>query len=204
MTRLVKPAVFVLALLPLLWLTFRGLTGRLSANPIEDITLTTGIWALRWLLVTLAITPLRRVTGWQRIIQFRRMFGLFAFFYATLHLLTYLVLDQGLAFEFILPDIVKRPYITAGMIAFTLMVPLAVTSTKGWIRRLGRKWQLLHRLVYLSAVAASLHFLWKVKVAIGEPVYYAVILGSLLAFRVLWRFRPNAGARGATARVSAS
>ena len=104
------------------------------------------------------------------------MLGLFAFFYATLHLLTYVVLDQGLAFEFILPDIVKRPYITMGMIAFTLMVPLALTSTKGWIRRLGRKWQLLHRLVYFSAAAACLHFLWKVKVAIGEPVYYAAIL----------------------------
>jgi sulfoxide reductase heme-binding subunit YedZ len=202
--RFAKPAVFVVALSPFLWLTFRGLTGRLSANPIEDITLTTGIWALRWLLVSLAVTPVRRVTGWQRVIQFRRMFGLFAFFYATMHVLTYLVLDQGLAFEFILPDIVKRPYITAGMTAFTLMVPLAVTSTKGWIRRLGRKWQLLHRLVYVSAAAACLHFLWKVKVAIGEPVYYALILGSLLAFRLLWRFRPNAGARGATARASAS
>ena len=202
--RFAKPIVFLVALLPFLWLAFRGLTGRLSANPIEDITLTTGIWALRWLLVSLAITPVRRVTGWQQIIQFRRMFGLFAFFYATLHVLTYLVLDQGLAFEFILPDIVKRPYITAGMIAFTLMVPLAVTSTKGWIRRLGRKWQLLHRLVYVSAVAACLHFLWKVKVPIGEPVYYAVILGSLLAFRLLWKLRSNAGARGATARASAS
>ena len=132
------------------------------------------------------------------------MFGLFAFFYATLHLLTYVVLDQGLAFEFILPDIVKRPYITAGMMAFTLMVPLALTSTQGWIRRLGRKWQILHRLVYVSGIAACLHFLWKVKVAIGEPVYYAAILGCLLAFRVLWRFRPNARARSATARVSVS
>jgi sulfoxide reductase heme-binding subunit YedZ len=204
LTRLAKPVVFVVALSPLLWLTFRGLTGRLSANPIEDITLTTGIWALRWLLVSLAITPLRRVTGWQRVIQYRRMLGLFAFFYASLHLLTYIVLDQGLAFEFILPDIVKRPYITMGMIAFTLMVPLAVTSTKGWIRRLGRKWQLLHRLVYISGIAACLHFLWKVKVAIGEPVYYAAILGALLAFRLLWRLRPTARARSATAGVSAS
>jgi sulfoxide reductase heme-binding subunit YedZ len=202
--RVAKPAVFVVALLPFLWLLFKGLTGRLSANPIEDITLTTGIWALRWLLVSLAITPLRRVTGWQRVIQYRRMLGLFAFFYATLHLLTYVVLDQGLAFEFILRDIVKRPYITMGMIAFTLMVPLAVTSTKGWIRRLGRKWQLLHRLVYVSGIAACLHFLWKVKVAIGEPVYYAAILAGLLAFRLLWRLRPTARARSATAGVSAS
>jgi sulfoxide reductase heme-binding subunit YedZ len=202
--RFAKPAVFVVALSPFLWLTFRGFTGRLSANPIEDITLTTGIWALRCLLVTLAITPLRRVTGWQRVIQYRRMLGLFAFFYATLHLLTYVVLDQGLAFEFILPDIVKRPYITMGMTAFTLMVPLALTSTKGWIRRLGRKWQLLHRLVYVSGIAACLHFLWKVKVVIGEPVYYAVILGALLAFRLLWRLRPTARPRSATAGVSAS
>lgn len=200
----VKPAVFLVALSPFLWLVFRGLTDRLSANPIEDITLTTGIWALRWLLVTLAITPLRRITGWHRVIQYRRMLGLFAFFYASLHLLTYVVLDQGLAFEFILPDIVKRPYITMGMIAFTLMLPLALTSTKGWIRRLGKKWQLLHRLVYFSAAAACLHFLWKVKVAIGEPVYYAVILTFLLAFRLLWRFRPSARPRRATAGASVS
>jgi len=202
--RLGKPVVFLVALAPFLWLAFRGFTDRLSANPIEDITLTTGIWALRCLLASLAITPLRRLTGWQRVIQYRRMLGLFAFFYATLHLLTYVVLDQGLAFEFILPDIVKRPYITMGMSAFTLMVPLALTSTKGWIRRLGRKWQLLHRLVYISGIAACLHFLWKVKVAIGEPVYYAAVLVALLAFRVLWRFRPAARARSATAGVSVS
>ena len=154
MIRFVKPLVFVAALSPFLWLVFRGLTDRLSANPIEDITLTTGIWALRWLLVTLAITPLRRITGWQRVIQYRRMLGLFAFFYASMHLLTYVVLDQGLAFEFILPDIVKRPYITMGMIAFTLMVPacgdvdqgmdppsgaeVAAASSAGLLQRRGR------------------------------------------------------------------
>jgi sulfoxide reductase heme-binding subunit YedZ len=193
MIRYAKPAVFLLASAPFAWLVFRVMTGRLSVNPIEDITLTTGIWALRLLLVTLGITPLRRLTGWHRVIQYRRMLGLFAFFYATLHLLTYLVLDQGLAFKFILPDIVKRPYITAGMTAFVLMIPLAITSTKGWIRRLGRRWQLLHRLVYVSGAAACLHFIWKVKVAIGEPVYYAAILIVLLAFRILWRFRPTRG-----------
>jgi methionine sulfoxide reductase heme-binding subunit len=186
---LIKPLVFVAALAPFVWLLFRALTDRLSANPIEDITLTTGIWALRFLLISLAITPIRRVTGWHRVIQYRRMLGLFAFFYATLHLLTYLVLDQGLAFAYILPDIVKRPYITAGMVAFLSMVPLAITSTRGWIRRLGKRWQMLHRLVYVSAIAACLHFVWKVKVAIGEPVYYAVILGALLLFRILWRLR---------------
>jgi sulfoxide reductase heme-binding subunit YedZ len=202
--RLIKPAVFIAALSPALWLGYRAYAGRLSVNPIEDITLTTGIWALRFLLITLAITPVRRITGWQRVIQYRRMLGLCAFFYATLHLLTYVVLDQGLAFEFILPDIVKRPYITMGMIAFTLMVPLALTSTKGWIRRLGRKWQLLHRLVYVSGVAACLHFLWKVKIPIGEPVYYASILGGLLLFRIIWRFRSNAGTARRTARVQPS
>jgi methionine sulfoxide reductase heme-binding subunit len=195
MQRFSKPIVFVLALTPALWLLFRTLTGRLSFNPIEDVTLTTGIWTLRLLLVTLAITPIRRVTGWNRLIQYRRMLGLFAFFYGCLHLLTYLVLDQGLAFQYILPDIVKRPYITAGMTAFLAMVPLAITSTKGWIRRLGRRWQLVHRLIYVSGVAACLHFLWKVKVAIGEPVYYAVILAVLLGFRVLWRFRPTRAVR---------
>jgi sulfoxide reductase heme-binding subunit YedZ len=184
-----KPIVFLLALAPGLWLLFRTLTDRLSANPIEDLTLVTGIWALRFLLLSLAITPIRRLTGWNGIIQYRRMLGLFAFAYATVHLLIYVVLDQGLAFEYILPDIVKRPYITAGMTAFVLMVPLAVTSTRGWIRRLGRKWQLLHRLVYVSAIAACLHFLWKVKVAIGEPVYYAAILAGLLGFRLLWHLR---------------
>jgi len=199
-----KIVVFIAALAPFLWLSFRALTGRLSVNPIEDITLTTGIWALRLLLASLAITPLRRLTGWQRIIQVRRMLGLFAFFYATLHVATYVVLDQGLAFEFILPDLVKRPYITAGMVAFTLLIPLAVTSTKGWIRRLGRRWQLLHRLVYVSAIAACLHFLWKVKVVIGEPVYYAGILAILLGFRILWRLRPAPGPRRATAGVSSS
>jgi sulfoxide reductase heme-binding subunit YedZ len=184
-----KPIVFVLALAPALWLLFRTLTDRLSVNPIEDLTLATGIWALRFLLISLAITPLRRITGWNRLIQYRRMFGLFAFFYATVHLLIYVVLDQGLAFAYIVADVLKRPYITAGMTAFTLMVPLALTSTKGWIRRLGRKWQLLHRLVYISAIAACLHFLWKVKVIIGEPVYYAAILVALLAFRIVWHLK---------------
>jgi len=199
-----KPTVFILALAPFLWLLYRALTGRLSANPVEDITLTTGVWALRFLLITLAITPLRRLTGWNAVIQWRRRMGLFAFFYATLHFLTYLVFDQVFDVPHMLADVAKRPFITAGFFAFVLMVPLAVTSTKGWIRRLGRRWQLLHRLVYFSAGAACLHFIWKVKVVIGEPVYYAAILGALLAFRVLWRFRPNANPRRATARASAS
>jgi sulfoxide reductase heme-binding subunit YedZ len=184
-----KPIVFAMALVPLTVLIFKVFTGRTSANPAEDILLTTGIWAFRFLLATLAITPLRRLTGWNRLIQYRRMLGLFAFFYATVHLLSYIAFDRVFAFEEILGDIAKRPFITAGMAAFALMLPLALTSTKGWIRRLGRRWQLLHRLVYVSAIAAALHFIWKVKVAIGEPVYYALVLGLLLGFRILWRFR---------------
>jgi len=189
--RFSKPIVFVLSLTPALWLLFRALTHRLSANPIEDLTLTTGVWALRLLLMTLAITPIRRITGWNEIVRYRRMLGLFAFFYACIHLSIYLVLDQGIAFRYILADIAKRRFITAGMVAFTCMVPLALTSTKGWIRRLGRRWQALHRLIYVSGFCACLHFVWKVKVVIGEPVYYAAVLGVLLGFRVLWRYRPS-------------
>ena len=185
--RLMKPAVFVLALAPFLWLATRASTGRLTANPIEDITLTTGIWTLRFLVITLAITPLRRIIGWNQVIQYRRMLGLFAFFYAVLHVSTYLVLDYFFAWDLIIADVTKRPFITAGMVAFLAMVPLALTSTKGWIRRLGRRWQLLHRLIYLSAIAAAIHYLWKVKVIIGSPVYYAIIIAVLLVFRVAWR-----------------
>jgi methionine sulfoxide reductase heme-binding subunit len=187
--RLAKILVFGLALLPLGWLVFAVLTGRTSANPAEDIILTTGIWALRLLLLTLTITPLRRLTGWNRIIGFRRMLGLFAFFYAVVHLASYIAFDRFFALDEVWDDVVRRPFITAGMVAFVLMIPLAITSTRGWIQRLGRRWQLLHRLVYISAAAAVLHFAWKVKVLIGEPVYYAAILAVLLGVRALWRLR---------------
>jgi sulfoxide reductase heme-binding subunit YedZ len=189
MQRLLKPLVFVLCLVPLAGLIFIVLTGRTSANPAEDILLTTGIWALRFLLATLTITPLRRLTGWNRLIQYRRMLGLFAFFYASVHLASYIAFDRFFVFGEILADIAKRPFIMAGMTAFALMVPLAVTSTKGWIRRLGRRWQRLHRIIYISALAASLHFIWKVKVVIGEPVYYALFLAVLLGVRVIWQFQ---------------
>ena len=180
-------------------LVFNVLTGRTSANPAEDIILTTGIWAFRLLLATLAVTPIRRLTGWNRVIQYRRMLGLFAFFYACLHLLAYIAFDRFFALGEIAADIAKRPFITMGMIAFAVMIPLAVTSTKGWIRRLGRQWATLHRLIYLSGVAAALHFIWKVKVVIGEPVYYAVLLTALLGVRVAWALRK---ARPQTARKS--
>ena len=195
MRKLAKPLVFILALVPLAALIFFVLTGRTSANPAEDIILTTGIWALRFLLLSLAITPLRRLTGWNAAIQYRRMFGLFAFFYASVHLASYIAFDRFFALGEVAADVAKRPFITAGMLAFATMLPLAITSTKGWIRRLGRRWQLLHRLVYVSALAACVHFIWKVKVVIGEPVYYAAILAVLLGFRVLWRLRPASPAR---------
>jgi methionine sulfoxide reductase heme-binding subunit len=184
-----KLLVFLAALSPFAWLAFRTLTGRLTANPIEDIELTTGIWTLRLLVITLSLTPLRRLTGWNQIIQYRRMLGLFAFFYATLHFATYLVFDQWFNVTLMVQDVVKRPFITMGFTAFVLMIPLAITSTKGWIRRLGRRWQQLHRLIYLSGIAAGIHYLWKVKVPIGSPVYYAVVIALLLAFRVIWAIR---------------
>jgi methionine sulfoxide reductase heme-binding subunit len=189
MQKTAKTLVFLACLTPFLWLVTRTLTGRLGINPVEDLELTTGIWALRLLVATLLVTPLRRVSGWNRIIQYRRMLGLFAFFYASLHFAIYVAVDQFFAFEFIVKDVVKRPFITMGFTAFVLMIPLAITSTKGWIRRLGRRWQLLHRLIYVSAVCAAVHYLWKVKVMIGSPVYYACVIGILLGFRLIWLAR---------------
>jgi sulfoxide reductase heme-binding subunit YedZ len=201
MRRVVKPLIFALSLAPLAWLVRRALSADLGVNPAETLQLQTGLWSLRFLLVTLAITPVRRVTGWHRIIQYRRMLGLFAFFYAVLHALTWIVLDQYFDLDAMVHDVVKRPFITAGMTAFLLMIPLAATSTKGWIRRLGRRWQMLHRLIYVSGAAAALHFVWKVKVAIGEPVYYAAIVALLLAFRLAWYLRPAGTVRRQPARA---
>jgi sulfoxide reductase heme-binding subunit YedZ len=201
MQKLLKTIVFALTLVPAAWLAYRTYTNDLGVNPAETLQLETGEWALKLLLVTLAITPLRRLTGWNRVIQYRRMLGLFAFFYACLHFLTYIVLDKYFAFGEMMADIAKRPFITAGFVAFVAMVPLAVTSTKGWIRRLGRRWQSLHRLIYLSAVAGAVHFVWKVKVPIGEPVYYAVAVAILLGFRVVWQLRSAKSLR--TQRVGA-
>jgi sulfoxide reductase heme-binding subunit YedZ len=200
-TRMVRPVVLAASLAPLAVLVFTVLTGRTSANPAEDILLTTGIWALRFLLLTLAVTPLRRLTGWNGLIQYRRMLGLLAFFYAAVHLVSYIAFDRFFALGEIAADVVKRPVITAGMTAFLLMVPLAVTSTRGWIRRLGRRWQLLHRLAYVSALAACVHFIWKVKVVVGEPVVYAGILAVLLGARLVWRFRTARGVRRQTAEA---
>ena len=181
-----KPLVFLLCLLPLALLVWRIAAGRLGANPVEAVLHFTGAWGLRLLLVTLAITPLRRLTGRGWLLRFRRMLGLFAFFYVVLHVTVYLVLDRGLAWDEIVTDLSKRPYIMVGFAAFVLLVPLAVTSTRGWVRRLGRRWQLLHRSVYLIAVLGVLHFLWLVKADLREPLIYAAVLAVLLAARVPW------------------
>ena len=181
----IKILVFVLALLPLAWLVRAALTGGLGANPVEEITFTTGDWALRFLLLTLAITPLRQLTGWNRLIQLRRMLGLYAFFYASLHLSTYLVFDQFFDWRAIVEDVLKRPYITLGVSCFLLLLPLAVTSTNGWIRRLGKRWRLLHRLVYPASLLAVTHYLWLVKADYREPLIYSGIALGLLGFRLL-------------------
>ncbi len=182
--KILKPIVFLAALIPLALLGLDALQGNLSANPIEKITHRTGLWTLILLLVTLSITPLRRISGIQWLIQYRRMIGLFAFFYGFLHFMTYVWLDQFFDVHSMIRDVYKRPFITAGFTAFILLIPLAITSTKGWIRRLGKKWQLLHRLIYISAGAGVIHFIWLVKADLREPLIYATIFGGLIAIRV--------------------
>lgn len=191
-----KPLLFVAATAPLAWLAWRtaGHAGGLGANPVETLQDELGTWALRLLLATLAITPLRRLLGWNRLAQFRRMLGLFAFGYAALHFLNYLWLDQFFDLAAIVEDITERPFITVGFAALLLMLPLASTSTNGWRRRLGRRWQRLHRLVYPVAILACWHFWWQVKKDVTEPLVYAAILALLLGAR-LWR-RPAARAAG--------
>ena len=181
-----KPGVFVACLIPLAILVGNALTDNLGANPIDEITDQTGIWTLRLLLITMAVTPARRLTGWNRLIQVRRMLGLFAFFYASLHFLTYLWLDQFFAVEDIIADVMERPFITVGFTSFVLLIPLAVTSTTAMIKRLGGKWwQRLHRLVYVIAIGGVIHYLWLVKADIRLPLVYGGVLALLLAHR-LW------------------
>lgn len=187
LVRVGKPLVFLLCLVPLGHLLWRVVMETIGANPVETLIHATGDWTLRLLLITLAITPLRRLTGQVWLIRFRRQLGLFAFFYACLHLTAYLWLDQFFDWRAIIEDIVKRPYITVGFAAFVLLIPLAVTSTRGWTRRLGRRWKTLHRAVYLIAILGVVHYLWLVKADRFEPILYGVILAGLLAFRVPWR-----------------
>lgn len=194
--RVLKAAVFVAAAMPFVLLIARAFTDGLGANPIDKVTDETGTWTLRFLLLTLAVTPLRRLTGWNEVIGLRRMLGLFAFFYASLHFCTYLVLDQFFAFDLIVKDVAKRPFITAGFTGFVLMVPLAVTSTARWIRRLGGpRWQRLHRLAYVSAAAGVVHYYWLVKADTTRPLRYAVVLAALLGLRVAWSWQSRTAAR---------
>lgn len=180
--RTTKAAVFLLALAPLVWLAARPL----GANPIETVTHATGDWTLRFLVLTLAVTPLRKLLGIPELIRFRRMLGLFAFFYGTLHFLTYLWLDKLFDFQAILKDVSRRPFITAGFTALVLMLPLALTSTAGWIRRLGgKRWRRLHLLIYLSAIAGVAHYYWLVKSDIRQPMLYATLVALLLAWRLV-------------------
>lgn len=182
-----KPAVFALCLLPLLFVIGDAfeLTGGLGANPVEEILDRFGNWALRFIMITLAVTPLRRMTGWNWLSRFRRMFGLFTFFYALLHFLTWLILDQGVLMSAIIEDIVKRPFITIGFLALLLLTALAATSTNGARRRLGRRWQTLHNATYLIAILGVWHYWWQVKQDVTEPLIYAVILAILLLPRVI-------------------
>jgi len=188
MTRVgwLKLVVFPVCLVPLASLTWKAATVKLGANPIEAITHSTGDWTLIFLLVTLAVTPLRRLTGQPWLIRFRRMFGLFAYFYACLHFLTYIWLDQGFDVHSMVKDVYKRPFITMGFTAFLLLAPLVVTSTRKMIQRLGgRRWQWLHRLIYVSAGAAIVHFTWAMKKDIHRPIEYGVVLAVLLGYRVV-------------------
>jgi sulfoxide reductase heme-binding subunit YedZ len=203
---ILKLLVFLASLGPLAWLVWAALTGNLSANPLSDLTNETGVWTLRFLCITLAVTPLRRITGWNRVIRYRRMMGLFAFFYGTLHFLVYAIVDRFAGLDLsagivawstarelarsVGEDIYKRPFITVGFTALMLMVPLAATSTAAMIRRLGgRRWNRLHRLVYVSAAAGVVHYWWLVKADIRRPAAYAAVVALLLLFRVWWSWR---------------
>ena len=180
-----KTGVWILGLFPVGWIGWRFSHDGLGANPVEALLHLAGRWALVFLLITLAVTPIRRVTRWNRIVKVRRPLGLFAFFYLCLHLLTYVGLDQLFAMEYIVEDVVERPYITVGFAAFLLLVPLAITSTRGWIRRLGRRWQRLHRLVYPATALGVLHFYWQVK---ADTLWPLVAAGALVVLLLLRSF----------------
>ena len=185
--KFLKPVIFLACLLPLASLGWKAFNAGLGANPIQVITFSTGTWTLVFLLVTLSITPLRKLTKQYWLIQYRRMLGLFAFFYGCLHFTTYIWLDQFFDLHSVYKDIYKRPFITVGFTAFVLMIPLALTSTKWAIRKLGKRWQTLHRLIYLVAIAGVIHFLWAVKLDKRVPERYGAILAALLLYRaVVW------------------
>lgn len=186
-----KPLVFLLCLLPLALVVadVAGLTAGLGANPVEELLDRFGNWGLRFIMLTLAITPLRRLTGWAWLIRFRRMLGLFTFFYVALHFTTYVWLDQGLMMSVILEDIVKRPFITIGFAAFLLLLAMAATSTNGMRRRMRRRWDQLHYSAYVVGILGVWHYWWQVKADIAEPLIYALILAILLGARLFWHLR---------------
>lgn len=195
-----KALAHALALLPLAQLLWSLRAGALGPDPVAALTHATGDWALRLLLACLAMTPLRRLLGQPWPIRFRRLLGLYAWFYASLHLAVYVVLDLGSYWAQLLEDVVERPFITVGFLAWALLCALALTSTRGWMRRLGRRWGQLHRAVYAAALLAVLHFVWLVKSDLREPLLYAAVLALLLGLRAWWRWgprRPQPAARGA-------
>ena len=198
-----KLPVFLLCLVPLGVLIWRALTGNLGANPVEFIQHATGDWTLRFLVFTLCITPFRKLLKLPDLIRFRRMLGLFAFFYACLHFLTYLGPDQSFDLAAMWKDVYKRPFITVGFTAFVLLIPLALTSTAGWIRRLGgRRWQMLHRLIYISAICGVIHYYWLVKSAVLRPLTYGAIVAVLLLWRLGdWLIRRRRAAAAKTVGV---
>lgn len=196
-----KPLVFVLCLLPaaLVFTDASGITDGLGVNAVEDIQDRFGNWGLRFIMITLAVTPLRQLSGWNWLVRFRRMLGLFAFFYVLMHFLTWLVLDQGLLLSAIAEDIFERPFITLGFVAFLLLIAMAATSTNGIRRRLGKRWQALHNSIYLVAILGVVHYWWKVKLDIREPAIYVAILAVLLGYR-LYRYLQRDRKRVRTAR----
>ncbi len=205
-TRVVKPVLYVAALVPLAYLVFALFSGLVMGDQVKFMQHVTGDTVLTCLLLTLAVTPVRRLTGWNEIIRVRRLIGLTAFWYACLHLTTYLVFDHSLSLSDTLDDIVEHPWVLVGFAAFLCLVPLAITSTNGWIRRLGgKRWQRLHRLVYVAAMGGVLHYLWLVKKDVTAPLTYGVVLAVLLAVRVwLARARPRSRAQPAADALTSS
>jgi sulfoxide reductase heme-binding subunit YedZ len=201
-----KVAVFALSLWPVAFLIWRSVRGDLTANPVEFYQHQTGDWTLRFLVFTLCITPFRKIFNLPELIRFRRMLGLFAFFYVCLHFVTYLGPDQSFNVAGMLKDVVKRPFITVGFAALLLLIPLAITSTAGWIRRLGgKRWQALHRAVYAAAILGVVHYYWLVKSDVRKPVFYGVLVGFLLAWRVWnWVEKSKAPAVARTTPVQSS
>jgi sulfoxide reductase heme-binding subunit YedZ len=180
-----RTTIFILCLLPLAWLAFKYTRGALGVNPIRELEIETGLWTLRFLAITLAITPVRRAFGWNWLAKYRRMLGLFTFFYATVHLSMWAGVDWFFAWGEMWDEIVKHKYILIGMLTWLIMVPLAITSTRGWVRRLGKRWVVLHRLVYVAAITGTIHYLWAVKKDTFFPVVYLALFAVLLGARLL-------------------